>query len=53
MTEMALKWIRKKTVNTLIASRRWDSLGGNFFFFLLIYAFLYCSDFLEDDELVL
>ena len=52
MTEMALKWIRKKTVNTLIASRRWDSLGGNFFC-VLIYAFLYCSDFLEDDELVL
>ena len=51
MTEMALKWIQKKTVNMLIASRRWYNLGGNFF--LLIYAFLYCPDFLEDDELVL
>lgn len=51
MTEMALKWIQKKTINTMIASRRWDNLGGNFF--LLIYAFLYCPDFLEDDELVL
>ena len=39
MTEVAFKWIRKKTVNTLIASRRWDSLGGNFFFFCLFMPF--------------
>lgn len=38
---MALQWIRKETANTftLIASKKWDNLGGDFFSVLVVSKF--------------